>query len=79
MERSLIPSIDEVRAALSGLKPWQLENLSKSSTVPLSTLYKIRQGVTGKRGPGIDTVGKFWPLIDAAAKSVEAPKPEKVA
>jgi predicted transcriptional regulator len=63
MERTLIPSLDEVRAVLAHLLPGQLADLADASTVPLSTLYKIRQGVTDKRGPGIETVGKFWPHV----------------
>ena len=43
----------------------QLDRLSELSGVPVPTIYKIRREET--KNPGIDTVRKILPHIDAAA------------
>jgi predicted transcriptional regulator len=57
-----IPSVDEVRQRLNeaaelGLIP----ELSKKSGVPVTTLSNIRS--SGKQGPTVDTLRKFWPHL----------------
>jgi hypothetical protein len=57
------PPIEDIRASLAGLSHQQLHYLSRGSSVPYTTLLKIRSGITGN--PGIETVRKFWPLVPA--------------
>lgn len=59
-----IPSAADVRAALLPLTLRQIERLSGLSGVPATTIYKVRLGETAN--PGIETVRKFLPHIDAA-------------
>ena len=61
MSTSTIPSAEEVRKALAPLNLKQLEALADASGVPSHTIYKIKRGETAN--PGVDTVGKFLPLI----------------
>lgn len=67
-----IPSPAEVRAKLAPLTLAQLEELSKRSRVPFTTLVKLRNGQT--ENPRLETVHAIWPeLIGAAgAPAVEA-------
>ncbi len=55
---SQIPSPDEVRQKLAALERGQLQELSKLSGVPITTLTNIRD--SGKQGPTVDTLRKFW-------------------
>lgn len=58
-----IPSAEAVRAALAPLTLKQIDRLAELSTVPASTIAKIKYGATAN--PGIETVGMFMPHIDA--------------
>lgn len=62
-----IPAISVVRDALAALTMKQLERLALLSGVPMTTIYKIRLGDT--ENPGIETVRKFVPHINAAAQA----------
>jgi predicted transcriptional regulator len=64
MDSKRIPSISDVQAALSHLNTGQLTRLSELSGVPFTTIYKIKRGEV--RNPGIGTVRKFAPHIEAA-------------
>jgi hypothetical protein len=55
------PPIEDIAKRLSKLSHPQLHCLARGSTVPYTTLLKIRNGVT--TNPGIETVRRFWPLI----------------
>ena len=70
-----IPTSMQVRDALSPLTLNQLDRLSVLSGVPATTIYKIKLGTT--ENPGIETVGKFFHLIEAAR--TPAPPIEAVA
>lgn len=61
----LITSAEQVRDALKPLTLRQLDRLSELSGVPATTIYKIQRGET--TNPGIETVRKFMPHLDAAA------------
>lgn len=63
METSLI-SAEAVRAALAPLTLRQLDRLAELSGVPATTIYKIKRGETSN--PGIETVRRFLPHINAA-------------
>lgn len=58
---ALIPSAEEVRAALSKLSYSQVGALAAKSGVPFTTLWKVRNGVTAN--PGVETVRKFFSLL----------------
>lgn len=62
IQTSVIPAAADVRDALVALSYSQMQELSKRSEVPFTTLWKIRAGET--TNPGIETVKKFFPLID---------------
>lgn len=57
-------SAEEVRTALSPLGMAQIDRLAILSGVPPTTIYKIKRGETSN--PGIETVRKFMPHIQAA-------------
>lgn len=61
--KSNIPTPDQVRAALVGLKHAQVQDLALRSGVPFTTLWNIRSGIT--KNPGIKAVHQFFPLISA--------------
>lgn len=52
-----IPPISEIKSRLEGLSHADILSLSKASSVPFTTLWKIRAGDTAN--PGIETVRKF--------------------
>lgn len=56
-----IPSADDVRKRLSELGHGQLQELADRSGVPATTLSNIRK--SGKQGPTVDTLRKFWPHL----------------
>lgn len=59
-----IPATVDIKEALLELSHSQMHELAKLSGVPFTTLWKVRSGETGN--PGIDTVRKFVPFINAA-------------
>lgn len=59
----LVPPMSAVIERLSDLTGEQMRDLGKASGVPVSTLNKIRYGFI--KNPGIETVGKFFPLLKA--------------
>lgn len=65
-----IPTADEVRSALAGLGHAQMQELSRLSGVPFTTLWKVRDGTTAN--PGIKTVGLFIGFIDEVKNKTEA-------
>jgi len=58
------PSLDEIRRVLKPITMAQIDALSAASGVPPRTIYKIKLGTTFN--PGIETVRKFWPHVEAA-------------
>lgn len=62
-----IPSVEDVKQLLKGIKQPELFVLEEQSGVPVSTLLKIRHGVT--HNPGIDTVRRIY-AADAVKKIV---------
>jgi predicted transcriptional regulator len=67
---SQIPSADEVRQKLAALERGQFQELSKRSGVPITTLTNIRD--SGKQGPTVDTLRKFWPHLLRLARKAAA-------
>lgn len=67
-----IPRAEDVRAALAPFTLKQLDRLYELSGVPVPTLYKIKRGEIAN--PGIETVAKFLPHVDAALQAA-APVP----
>jgi predicted transcriptional regulator len=56
-----IPSAQTVRERLLALEHGRMQELADKSGVPVTTLHNIRK--SGKRGPTVDTVRKFWPVL----------------
>jgi predicted transcriptional regulator len=61
-----IPSAEDVRKRLSELGRGQMQELADRSGVPVTTLSNIRN--SGKQGPTVDTLRKFWPHLVRMAK-----------
>lgn len=61
-----IPTAAEIRERMSSLSYTQVTELARLSGVPLTTLWKVRNGETDN--PRIDTVAQFLPHLEAAAK-----------
>lgn len=61
-----LPSVEQVRAALSPLTMKQLERLEELSGVPATTIYKIKRGET--ENPGVETLRRFLPHIAAVVE-----------
>ena len=64
------PPITEVRSFLEALGHAQVQELSGTSGVPFTTLWKIRDGTT--TNPGIETVRKFYPVSIFGSTTEEA-------
>lgn len=62
MTQTHIPAAGEIREQLSGLTREQLGVLAQCSDTPFPTLWKIKSGEI--QNPGIDTVRKFFGLIE---------------
>lgn len=56
-----IPPVSAVKEALEKLSHAGVQELSRVSDVPFTTIWKIRDGTTGN--PGMETVRKFWAHI----------------
>ena len=56
-----IPSVSDVKTKLESLSHASVQELSRISDVPFTTIWKIRDGTTGN--PGMETVRKFWAHI----------------
>jgi hypothetical protein len=67
-----IPPVAAVKASLLALSHAQVLELSRTSRVPFTTIWKIRAGTT--ENPGMDTVGKFWPHIEGVKQAEETAK-----
>ena len=65
-----IPSAEDIRASLELLTLRQIDRLSELSGVPVGTIRRIRYAQTPN--PGVETVRKFVPHIDAAKASEAA-------
>lgn len=59
-----LPSMDDVRKRLKALSKAQVDALQKHSGVPVSTIYKIRYGLTPN--PGYVTVNDLYAKLPAA-------------
>ena len=59
-----IPSSIAIKVQLKRLDNVQLQRLSELSGVPFTTLWRCRCGKT--TNPGIETVRRFHPYIEAA-------------
>lgn len=66
-----ISSAEQVRAALAPLTLKQIDRLAELSTVPATTIYKIKLGKTVN--PGIETVRLFMPQIEAVLREQATP------
>jgi transcriptional regulator with XRE-family HTH domain len=66
--KTSILSADDVRTALAALTLRQVDRLAELSGVPATTIYKIRRGETAN--PGIETVRKFMPHVQASLREV---------
>ena len=62
-----IPAAVDLQAGLSELGHAQMQELSRLSGVPFTTLWKVRTGETAN--PGIETVRKFFPFVAAAKEA----------
>jgi len=63
-----IPSADELKDRLLRLNYSEVQHLAEQTGVPLTTLWKIRDGTTVN--PGVETVRKFWPQLRKVTKHV---------
>lgn len=59
-----IPSVSDVKRGLESLSHSGVQELSRISGVPFTTIWKIRDGTT--ENPGMETVRKFWTHIQCA-------------
>lgn len=59
-----IPSVSDVKRGLESLSHAGVQELSRVSGVPFTTIWKIRDGTT--ENPGMETVRKFWTHIQGA-------------
>lgn len=59
---SVVPTAAAIRQELVALSHAELQHLARLSTVPFTTLWKIRDGTT--RNPGIETVRLFVPHLN---------------
>jgi hypothetical protein len=60
------PSAEDVRAALASLTLKQLDRLAELSSVPATTIYKIKRGET--KNPGVETLRLFVPHIEVVLR-----------
>lgn len=72
MKKIIFPPATEIRAMLEQLRYPEVQELCKACGVPLTTVWKIRQGET--RDPGIETVRLFWLALQKAVKAKQAGK-----
>lgn len=56
-----IPSATDLKDRLSGLGHKEVQQLARTSGVPFTTLWKVKDGTT--TNPGVETVRKFWPHL----------------
>lgn len=70
------PPISEIKGGLERLGHSEVQELSKTSEVPFTTLWNIRSGATGN--PGVETVRKFYPFMLSKIASL-APSEAKAA
>lgn len=59
-----LPSMQDVRRVLSPLTLRQIDVLSDLSSVPPTTIYKIKNGLT--KNPGVITLKKLLPHVATA-------------
>ena len=64
--KSTIPEISAIKDDLQGFGHADMQELSRKSGVPFTTLWKIRDGTTAN--PGIETVRSFYPHMLAHVK-----------
>lgn len=72
--KAQIPDVPTIKAELLKLGYAQMQQLAVASSVPFTTLWKVRSGET--ENPGIETVRKFLPHV---ASIVAGSKRAKVA
>ncbi len=68
-----IPPVASIRDRLAGLSHAQVQQLSRQSSVPFTTIWKIRDGTT--ENPGMETVRKFWAHVEQM-ELAPTPEPE---
>lgn len=69
-----IPAVASIRHQLAQLSHSQIQQLSRLSKVPFTTLWKIRDGTTSN--PGLETVRLFIDRIDEVARQSESAEPK---
>jgi hypothetical protein len=67
----VLPTMQEVRAALAPLTMRQIDRLEALSGVPAPTIYKIKLGTT--ENPGVDTLRRFMPHVSVVLNEQAAP------
>lgn len=72
-----IPPVSAVKEALEKLSHAGVQELSKVSDVPFTTIWKIRDGTTSN--PGMETVRKFWAHIHSVGGTAPSPEQQAVA
>lgn len=72
-----IPSASDVQAGLAALSHAQIQELSRRSGVPFTTIWKVRDGTT--KNPGIKTVGKFMAYLGEVQAGQHSPAAEAAA
>lgn len=65
-----IPSAEQIGALLRAMTLAQVREVSHKSGIPYRTLLNIRFGATPN--PGLETVRRFYPYLDASAISSQA-------
>ena len=71
--KSPIPSGADLKLLLAPLTNTQLYALEHHSSVPFTTLWKIRAGITVS--PGIETVRRFYPFLVPVVNIPPLPEP----
>lgn len=57
-----LPSVSTIQEQLADLSHAEIHSLSRASSVPFTTLWNIRSGVT--TNPGVETVRRFFGRIE---------------
>jgi predicted transcriptional regulator len=63
---SQLPTFSDLKGRLAGMTHAEVQKLATQSGVPFMTLWNIRAGNT--KNPRLETLRKFWPLINRRSK-----------
>lgn len=75
--KNIIPPASAIKARLADMSHAEVQQLSRDTGVPFTTLWKIRDGTT--LNPGIETVRLFWPeLLDRKGAPSDANQAREV-